>query len=95
MRAREHREQRRRGDFDFRSKWAVSIDDVMRYLNELQPTIAHFSGHANHDSDICIQVDRYLAAGLSRDIINPSDASLQLQGEQHEPQYIGAYVLPT
>ena len=36
-----------RDDFDFRSKWAVSIDELMRHLNELQPTILHFSGHAS------------------------------------------------
>jgi hypothetical protein len=34
-----------RDDFDFRSKWAVSVDELMRHLNELQPTILHFSGH--------------------------------------------------
>jgi hypothetical protein len=34
-----------RDDFDFRSKWAVSLDELMRHLNELQPTIVHFSGH--------------------------------------------------
>src|SRR5689334_17891055 len=34
-----------RDDFDLRSKWAVSIDDLMRYLNQLQPAILHFSGH--------------------------------------------------
>jgi len=35
-----------RDDFDFRSKWAVSVDEMMRCLNELQPMIIHFSGHA-------------------------------------------------
>src|SRR5262245_22884709 len=34
-----------RDDFDFRSRWAVSVDELMRSLNELQPTIIHFSGH--------------------------------------------------
>jgi CHAT domain len=34
-----------RDDFDFRSKWAVSVDELMRHLNELQPIIVHFSGH--------------------------------------------------
>lgn len=34
-----------RDDFEFRSKWAVNIDDMMRHLNECQPTIVHFSGH--------------------------------------------------
>lgn len=34
-----------RDDFDFRSKWAVTVDELMRHLNELQPTVIHFSGH--------------------------------------------------
>jgi hypothetical protein len=28
-----------RDDFDFRSKWAVTVDDMRRHLMELQPTI--------------------------------------------------------
>jgi riboflavin biosynthesis pyrimidine reductase len=36
-----------RDDFDFRSKWAVSVDELMRHLNELEPTILHFSGHGS------------------------------------------------
>lgn len=36
-----------RDDFDFRSKWAVSVDELMRHLNELQPTVLHFSGHGS------------------------------------------------
>jgi hypothetical protein len=38
-----------RDDFDFRSRWAVSVDELMRHLNELQPTILHFSGHGSTD----------------------------------------------
>lgn len=34
-----------RDDFDFQSRWAVSLDEMMRYLNELEPAIIHFSGH--------------------------------------------------
>jgi hypothetical protein len=33
-----------RDDFDFRPKWAITTDDMMRYLNELRPTIIHFRG---------------------------------------------------
>ena len=32
-------------DFDFVSRWVVTVDELMRHLNELQPTIVHFSGH--------------------------------------------------
>jgi hypothetical protein len=34
-----------RDDFEFHSKWAVTVDEMMRHLGELQPTIIHFSGH--------------------------------------------------
>ena len=44
-----------RDDFDFRSKWAVSIDEMMRYLNELQPTVIHFSGHGGGSPGIYVQ----------------------------------------
>jgi len=36
-----------RDAFDFRSKWAVSVDEMMRCLNEWQPMIIHFSGHGS------------------------------------------------
>ena len=28
-----------RDDFDFRSKWAVTVDEMMRHLVELKPTV--------------------------------------------------------
>jgi hypothetical protein len=34
-----------RDAFEFRARWAVDIDDILRSLNELQPTIIHYSGH--------------------------------------------------
>src|SRR5262245_44686855 len=34
-----------RDDFRFESRWAVGIDELMRHLNELNPTVIHFSGH--------------------------------------------------
>lgn len=34
-----------RDEFDFRSKWAVTPDEMMRHFNELQPTVIHFCGH--------------------------------------------------
>jgi formylglycine-generating enzyme required for sulfatase activity len=36
-----------RDDFEFRSKWAVTVDELMRHLLDLQPTILHFSGHGS------------------------------------------------
>jgi hypothetical protein len=37
-----------RDDFEFRSKWMVSVDELARHLMELQPTVIHFSGHGIH-----------------------------------------------
>jgi hypothetical protein len=46
-----------RDDFDFRSKWAVSVDELMRHLNELQPTVIHFSGHGGGSAGVYLQDD--------------------------------------
>ena len=40
-----------RNDFDFRSKWAVSIDELLRHLNELQPTVIHFGSSGKSVGD--------------------------------------------
>ena len=45
-----------RDGFDFRSKWAVSVDEMMRCLNEWQPMIIHFSGHGS-SAGICVHDD--------------------------------------
>lgn len=44
-----------RDDFQFESRWAVSIDELMRHLNELAPTLIHFSGHGERDSGLLLQ----------------------------------------
>jgi CHAT domain-containing protein len=42
---RELRMTAHRDAFEFHSRWAVDVNDIQRSLNELQPTIIHFSGH--------------------------------------------------
>src|ERR1043165_911964 len=42
---RELRMTAHRDDFEFRPKWAVTVDEMMRHLVELKPSIIHFSGH--------------------------------------------------
>src|SRR5262249_55508564 len=39
-----------RDAFELVSRWTVSVDDLMRHLNELSPTVLHFSGHATHSA---------------------------------------------
>jgi hypothetical protein len=46
-----------REDFDFRSKWAVSVDDLVRHLNTLAPTVIHFSGHGGGAAGLMLQED--------------------------------------
>jgi hypothetical protein len=72
-----------RDDFDFRSKWAVSVDELMRHLNELQPTVLHFSGHGTtDDAGSSVRSD-----GPQRDITGARSAGILLQ-EGQSRQYV-------
>jgi hypothetical protein len=57
---RELRMTAHRDDFDFRSKWAVTVDEMMRHLVELKPAVIHFSGHGatGASSGIYLQGDQ-------------------------------------
>lgn len=56
---RELRMTSQRDEFAFHSKWAVTVDDMMRHLGELQPTIIHFSGDSSDaGGGIHLQGDR-------------------------------------
>jgi hypothetical protein len=44
-----------RDDFRFESRWAVGIDDLMRHLTELDPTVIHFSGHGSGSPGLMLQ----------------------------------------
>jgi hypothetical protein len=46
-----------RDDFHFESRWAVSIDELIRHLTELDPTVIHFSGHGASGSGLLLQDD--------------------------------------
>lgn len=56
---RELRMASHRDALEFHSKWAVTVDDMMRHLGELKPTIIHFSGDsADAGGGIHLQGDR-------------------------------------
>jgi hypothetical protein len=84
---RELRMTTHRDEFEFRSKWAVTIDEMMRHLNELQPTIIHFSGHGSGSDPA-----RTRASAPPRDVILPGASSnnggVYLQGEHGAPQLV-------
>jgi hypothetical protein len=84
-----------RDDFDFRSKWAVSVDEVMRSLNELQPTIIHFSGHGGGSAGIYVHDERRRPRSPHRDLgyAAAGSAGIQLQDEQRRPQHVSARAL--
>src|SRR5215831_18568117 len=77
-----------RDDFDFRSKWAVSVDELMRHLNELQPAILHFSGHGSTST----AGSSHAPGDSYRDIETPRDAGIYLQDEGGS-QYVSEQAL--
>ena len=77
-----------RDDFDFRSKWAVGVDEMMRHLNELQPTILHFSGHGGGSTAV------YVRDPTPPPPMDPATgAGIHLQGEQGQPQHVSERAL--
>lgn len=44
-----------RDDFRLVSRWSVGIDDLMRHLNTLNPTVIHFSGHGGGEDGLSLQ----------------------------------------
>jgi hypothetical protein len=47
-----------RDDFVFEARWAVSVDDFMRALVELDPTVIHVSGHGGGSAGLILQDER-------------------------------------
>src|SRR5882724_2158001 len=76
-----------RDDFEFRSKWAVTVDELMRHLLELQPTILHFSGHGRGQGPLLGQ--RHEGVRATRDVRLDDPASgLLIVGDNGEPQLV-------
>ena len=79
-----------RDEFDFRSKWAVTADEVMRHFNELRPTVIHFSGHG------CAGVTRQSGSMFQHVRLGDSaapDNGLYLQDDHGNPQLVTARAL--
>lgn len=47
----------RRDEFAFVSRWAVRATDLLQHLNEVRPTIVHFSGHGHGEAGLVLQTD--------------------------------------
>lgn len=44
-----------RDQLRFESRWATSVDDLLRHLTERQPTVLHFSGHGRGTGELILQ----------------------------------------
>lgn len=79
-----------RHNFALRSRWAVTIDEMMRHLNELEPRIVHFSGHGGWSERYGRDVSR---GGHRASDGLPASAGIQLRDEQRRPRYVTARAL--
>jgi len=39
----------------FESRWATTVDDLLRHLTELEPTVLHISGHGRGSGELILQ----------------------------------------
>lgn len=88
---RELRMTAHRDDFELRSKWAVSVDELARHLMELQPTIIHFSGHGAPGEPAPVR-----SSATYRDVVSPgarADGGIYLHGEPDGSQRVTARAL--
>ena len=66
---------------------------MMRHLNELQPTVVHFSGHGGGSTGIYLQDEHPRPPLIHRGIAAVTNPGIQLQDEQRQPQHVSARAL--
>lgn len=76
-----------RDHFEFHARWAVNIDEMMRSLNEVQPSVIHFSGHGDPGRR-CPE-----SVAATRDCSCSTTAAIQLMDERGHPQPVTADAL--
>lgn len=79
-------------DFELLSKWAVTVDGLMRSLNEMEPTVLHFAGHGSAGDRATPGADG------ARDIAAPDGrrghgAGIYLQDDAGRPHVVSASAL--
>lgn len=45
----------KRDSINFQTRWAIRVADLFQYINEVNPTIIHFSGHGTENGDLVFQ----------------------------------------
>lgn len=77
-------------DFEFQSRWAVTVDELMHHLNAMRPTVIHFAGHGSGG---------HVTVGSpapARDVVDAGwgeGAGIYLQDEAGAPQLVTADAL--
>ncbi|KPZ21010.1 CHAT domain-containing protein [Pseudomonas coronafaciens] len=64
IRASEHRDS-----VVFHTRWAVRPRDVLQAINELQPTVVHFSGHGTSGDTLVLQDDNGMEKHVTKEAI--------------------------
>lgn len=70
-------------DFEFRSKWVATVDEMARHLIDLDPAIIHFSGHARREA-----ADPMSPSGAACDTVTPGDSGIYLHDEHQGVQLV-------
>lgn len=72
----------KRDSISFETKWATRVTDLLQFINEVNPTILHFSGHGTSDGKLVFQDNNDKPKLLSMDtlveLINASSDNLRL-----------------
>jgi hypothetical protein len=70
-------------DFEFRSKWVVTVDEMARHLIDLDPAIVHFSGHGRRGAR-----GPSAGSGPSRDGMLRGESGIYLHDEHQGVQLV-------
>ena len=72
----------KRDSISFETRWATRVTDLFQFINEVNPTIIHFSGHCTDDGELVFQDNndepRLLNMDTLIEIINASTDNLRL-----------------
>lgn len=79
-----------RDEIEFRSRWAITVDEVMRHFNETNPMVIHFSGHG-HDG-----AEKLQRASMSQRDVQITARNEDLPGGIYlQDEHGGPQIVPT
>ena len=72
----------KRDSISFETRWATRVTDLLQFINEVNPTILHFSGHGTSDGKLVFQDNndkpKLLSMEALVELINASSDNLRL-----------------